>query len=100
MEYKFELGRKRIVAIDENGTEAGKCLFTIHEGYWSIDHTYVNPDYRGRNIAENLVDGIVTEARKAGVKILPVCSYALKQFERKEEYQDIRYTDAVEKPAE
>lgn len=100
MEYKFELRRKRIIAIDDDGTEAGKCLFTIHEGYWSINHTYVNPDYRGRDIAANLVDGIVTEARKAGVKILPVCSYAVKQFERKEEYQDMRYTGPVEKPAE
>lgn len=56
---------------------------------WVIDHTYLDPEYRGGNIAKQLLDLVVEEARSGGKKIIPACSYALVQFRRNAEYADV-----------
>ncbi|MFP4977032.1 GNAT family N-acetyltransferase [Paenibacillus sp. CN-4] len=57
---------------------------------WVLNHTYVAPPYRGRNLARTLLDSVVEEARKQGKRILPACSYALDQFKQNpEEFQDV-----------
>lgn len=54
-----------------------------------IDHTYVNINYRGQGIADRLFDLVVDKMRKEGRKIVPRCSFAQKQFDRKPSCQDI-----------
>jgi uncharacterized protein len=54
-----------------------------------IDHTYVNINYRGQGIADRLFDLVVDKMRKEGRKIVPLCSFAEKQFARKPACQDI-----------
>ena len=71
-----------------DGNEAGECQFEIKDGKWYIMHTGVRPEYGGRGIARKLVERIVEEARKEGVKIVPICSYAQKMLQN-EEYADI-----------
>ncbi|NHN32480.1 GNAT family N-acetyltransferase [Paenibacillus agricola] len=56
---------------------------------WVIDHTYLDPEYRGRNIGKRLLDLVVDEAREMGRKIVPSCSYALEQFKANPEYADV-----------
>jgi predicted GNAT family acetyltransferase len=56
---------------------------------WAIDHTYLDSRYRGGNLARQMLDLVVAEAREAGVKIIPSCSYVLAQFKRHPEYADV-----------
>lgn len=57
---------------------------------WVIDHTYVDPDYRGKQLAKRLLDLLVDEARSKGKKLIPSCSYAMAEFRRHEEqYKDV-----------
>ncbi|QHW31817.1 N-acetyltransferase [Paenibacillus rhizovicinus] len=56
---------------------------------WMLDHTYVDPRYRGGNLAKQLLNLVVDEAREKGRKIIPACSYALAQFKRNAEYADV-----------
>ncbi|MDF2669835.1 MAG: N-acetyltransferase [Paenibacillus sp.] len=56
---------------------------------WAIDHTYLDSRYRGNNLARQLLDLVVADARAAGVKIIPSCSYVLAQFKRNPEYADV-----------
>ncbi|WP_219835040.1 GNAT family N-acetyltransferase [Paenibacillus sp. R14(2021)] len=56
---------------------------------WVLDHTYVDPRYRGGNLAKRLLNLVVDEAREKGRKIIPACSYALAQFKRNSEYADV-----------
>ncbi|QHT58997.1 N-acetyltransferase [Paenibacillus lycopersici] len=56
---------------------------------WILDHTYVDPRYRGGNLAKRLLNLVVGEARAKGIKIIPACSYALAQFRRNAEYADV-----------
>ena len=58
-------------------------------GCWVITHTEVDPAYGGQGIARRLIEEIVAEARRAGKKIVPLCSYADKMMTGKEEYRDV-----------
>lgn len=55
----------------------------------AIDHTGVPPAFRGRGIAELLVERAIADARAAGVRILPLCSYVVAQFRRHPEWADL-----------
>ena len=58
-------------------------------GCWVITHTEVDPAYGGQGIARRLIEEIVAEARRAGKKIVPLCSYAEKMMRGREEYTDV-----------
>ncbi|MVP01289.1 GNAT family N-acetyltransferase [Paenibacillus lutrae] len=61
----------------------------VDVGTWVIDHTYIDPRYRGHNLARQLLNMVVDEAREKGRKIIPSCSFALEQFEQNPEYADV-----------
>jgi predicted GNAT family acetyltransferase len=70
--------------------QVGEITYKLVDvGTWVIDHTYLDPRYRGGNIARKLLDLVVEEARAEGKKIIPACSYALVQFKRNKEYTDV-----------
>ena len=52
-------------------------------------HTFVPGELRGRGLAEMLVQRALADARAAGRKIVPACSYVAKYIERHREYQDL-----------
>lgn len=54
-----------------------------------IEHKYVNESYRGQGIADQLFDCVVEKMRKEKREIVPLCSFAVKQFELKPQYQDM-----------
>jgi len=55
----------------------------------AIDHTYTPPEFRGRNIAAMLMERTIADARRDGIKIQPLCSYAVVQFRRHKEWEDL-----------
>lgn len=55
----------------------------------TIDHTFVHPSLRGQGIALGLVEEVVRYARENNLKIIPLCSYAVKVLNSDEKYQDI-----------
>ena len=77
------------VAAYEGDSLAGECTFEKNEAEWVITHTIVDPAYGGQKVGQRLVALAVTEARKDGVKILPVCSFARAQFDKFPEYRDV-----------
>ena len=91
--YRYESERERVAAYDRR-KEVGECIFsTDNPKFWTIDHTYVDPDYRGENIAGNLVKNVVEAAKEKKVKIVPICRFACLEFDRKPEYQEMRYKE-------
>ncbi len=84
----FEQEKNRSAAYD--GTlEVGECSFSPSEKIWIIDHTQVAETHRGQQIAQKLVKAVVEEARNVGVKIIPLCPFAKKEFERNDNYADV-----------
>lgn len=83
-------GAKRFYIID-NEKEIGEVTYT-HAGDAMIilDHTYVNPDYRGQKLAEKLVKKVVDKAIQENWKVVPLCPFAKREFDKKPEYQAIQ----------
>lgn len=84
----FEEDKKRAAAYD-GYKNIGESTYSKSDKIWIIDHTQVDDDYRGQNIAAKLVAKVVDNARKQNVRIMPLCPFAKREFERKQEYKDI-----------
>ncbi len=83
----FDKENNRAVALDGE-REIGESTFSASARLWIIDHTQVDEAYGGQGIARRLVDTIVDEARREGIKLTATCPYAAKVF-KEEKYQDI-----------
>lgn len=84
--YEDEKNRTAAYDGDKN---IGECTYSKSSNLWIIDHTLVDEGDGGQGIAGRLVAEVVNQAQKAGVKILPLCPFAKREFEKKAEYADI-----------
>jgi predicted GNAT family acetyltransferase len=63
--------------------------FEIQEDVLTIFHTGVSDTLQGQGIGQLLVAHAVDYARKNQLKIIPVCPYAIRQFEKNPQYSDV-----------
>ncbi|MCD4961942.1 GNAT family N-acetyltransferase [Enterococcus casseliflavus] len=76
--------------LKDGDKEIGEMTWSeVGETRLIIDHTFVDPAYRGQGLAEKLVAKGVEKARKEQKKIIPLCPFAKKELERKPEYADV-----------
>ncbi len=61
------------------------------ENVIAVDHTFVSPELRGKQIAGKLLAEVVKMAREDALKVIPICSYAVAKLTRNDEYEDILY---------
>lgn len=88
MEIKEE--SNRFVLLNDENKEIGEMTWSdAGTEMMIIDHTFVDPAYRGQKLAEKLVYNGVEKARREGKKIIPLCSFAKKEFDSKPEYGDV-----------
>ncbi len=72
----------------DSGEFVGECAFVENDGKWELNHTFVKKSHEGRGIAKLLLDELLDNARKNGVKIIPTCSYVAKVM-RNDSYADL-----------
>lgn len=65
------------------------CTYELAGSRMILTHTVVPPALRGRGIAEQLVRAALTDARAAGHRVVPACSYVARFIERHREFQDL-----------
>lgn len=63
--------------------------YTVEDGIMSINSTVVKKEMGGQGIAGKLTDRAVEFAREEGYKIKPICSYAVRYFEKKPELKEL-----------
>lgn len=51
--------------------------------------TFVDDSLRGKGIAGKLTEEVIAYAEKEKLKIVPVCPYTVKYFEKHKEYQGL-----------
>ena len=54
-----------------------------------IDHTEVNPGNEGKGFGKKMVTKAVEFAREKGIKIIPLCPFAKKVFDKTPEFRDV-----------
>jgi predicted GNAT family acetyltransferase len=72
--------------------EAGHIVFADYRRTGSrliIDHVEAPRALRGSGAAGRLMEGVVEQARREGVKITPLCGYASAWLQRRPEYADL-----------
>lgn len=69
-----------------DGKPAGYLSYVVRPGdtaqtaVWVLDGTEVDPAYRGRGVAGNLVRGVLEEIRQQWVQVVPECPYVVGWF--------------------
>lgn len=81
-------GKKGYWKAMEEDTEAGMMTYVwAGEDKFIIEHTIGNPDFKG--VGSKLLDKAVEFARNNNKKIIPLCPFAKKMFDRNTEIQDV-----------
>jgi len=89
---KEDHGHKGRFVIYEDTQFAGEMTFTwAGESKMIIDHTGVEEAFGGKGYGKQLVMAAVSFARENDIKILPLCPFAKKVFDRNPELNDIRF---------
>jgi len=72
------------------GSDAiGRLTYQRRGNTLIADHTLVPPEIGGRGVAARLVEALVADAREAGDKIVPQCSYVAVWFRRHPDQADL-----------
>lgn len=61
----------------------------IDEANIIIDHTSVDPAFKGQGIGKKIVQAMVFWARANQIKVLPLCTFAKSTLEKNAEWSDI-----------
>jgi uncharacterized protein len=78
--------------IEREGRRVAQLTYRMAGADAMVDHTWVEPNLRGRGDALRLVDAAVEWARREHVKLVPACSYVRAVFARTPAYADVRKT--------
>ena len=73
----------------EGKQEAEMTFVFAGEDKIIIDHTGVNPGNEGKGLGKQMVAQAVTYARENNIKIIPLCPFANKVFDKTPEFRDV-----------
>ncbi len=82
MTRKVSIDREELNGVHEfvlrlDGERHGFLEFTRPEvGLMRIEYVEVSPEFRGAGLGRQLVEKAVEFARDAGLRVVPICSYA------------------------
>lgn len=85
-------GKKGVFKVSQQGSIAGEMTYTYAgPGKIIIDHTEVNPLYKGQGIGQKLLMKTVEFAREKHLKIMPLCPFAKSVFDKDDSIGDVLF---------
>ena len=63
--------------------------FEMKNNKMDLDHTYTNPELRGKGLAALVVRAALEFAKGNNLKVIPTCSYVRSFISKNEEYQEL-----------
>ncbi len=84
-------GKKGRFYIEDNNTTLAEMTYVWSGDKFIIDHTQVDDSLAGKGIGKKLVLKAVEMAREKKIKILPLCPFAKKVFDRDVTIQDVLF---------
>ena len=92
MDLNIKKGNNRFYIGESEENDIARITFYYQEEkVIVIDHTFVDPELRGKAIAGKLLSTVVDFAVENDLKIVPVCSYAVLKMTRNDEYKHVLY---------
>ena len=83
----FKHNENQIALYSEIGDLLAEITFPyVDENTVDVNHTFVDASLRGLAIAGKLMQELLDELEKRGLKAVPTCSYAQRWFEKHGEY--------------
>src|SRR5690606_41148325 len=83
-------GNKGFAIAQDRDRRAGMMSYSIAgPDLIIIDHTDVEPTYNGRGVGKHMLLKIVEMAREKNIKIIPLCPFAAKMFEKLDDIKDV-----------
>ena len=74
-----------------DGSEARLTYSRVSDDHVIADSTFVPVPWRGRQVAERMVERLFSDARAGGFKITPTCWFVADEFARHSpEWDDVR----------
>ena len=85
-----EIENKGFAMATVDDKRAGTMTYSrAGENHITIDHTEVNPDFKGKSVGKQMLYKIVEMAREKNIKITPLCPFANAMFKKLTEIQDV-----------
>lgn len=85
MKYQVRNETDRLLLLQEDD-EIGYLKYKIDEEQdYIIESIFVNEKYRGLGYATIILNEFISIVEKKNRKIIPICSFAKKQFEKRDE---------------
>ena len=93
MQYEIEhlwAGDNGYFFLEKNGKVLGRLDYSGSDDNMLLESTEVNRRLRDRGLGHALVNSAIEYARRMGLKVIPLCSFAKSVFmERKTELNDV-----------
>lgn len=84
------INNRGIFYVEENDTVLAKMTYSESAPQQMIiEHTEVDEQLRGMNVGYELVHAAVEYARNHNYKVLPICPFTRKVFDKKPDFQDV-----------
>lgn len=81
---------KGFAIANEGDKKAGMMTYSIAgENHIIIDHTEVDPEFKGKSVGKKLLYKIVEMAREKNIKITPLCPFANAMFKKLTDIKDV-----------
>jgi predicted GNAT family acetyltransferase len=88
MNFKYETNR--IYLEDAEGKVIAEVTYPdVNEQLVNINHTFVDDTLRGQGIAGMLMEAAAAQLKKENKRAVLTCSYAVKWFEKNEQYKEL-----------
>jgi predicted GNAT family acetyltransferase len=88
-----QVGGKGIFFVGQDGAIAAELIYnTPSPGKMVIEHTEVDASLGGKGVGRDLVETAVAYARTHGLRIVVLCPFAKKLFDRTPAWRDILLT--------
>ena len=84
LEIRFEEAgnRGKYSILMPNGQESKLTFSRVSPDHIIADHTFVPAPYRGKGVAESMVERLIADTRAAGARITPTCWFVAEEFAR------------------
>ena len=88
MDYEIKEENRKLI-LRENNFDAAYLKYSEDEDKdYIIESIFVDEKYIGKGLAKIIFDEFIKKVKKENRKVIPICSYAKAQFEKREALEE------------